>query len=157
MYDSPSGLFTDSKLSNLPYVHASQLILPPRLPPLAHTFCSAYTHAVLCHSVVHQLPTLISDHTDDAIGGESDYGDDDRWPDNVRRSDPDVEAEETDRSVAKITSSMKQWEQVTGQKQRPSTKKSKQLAPARGFAKIRDIETCHCRSQKCRDQISFDH
>ena len=51
---------------------------------------------------------------------------------------------------------MKEWEKVTGQKQKPSAKKSKQLATARGLAKIRDSETCDGKSQKWRDQITLD-
>ena len=35
------------------------MLLPPRLPPLAHTLSSAHTYAVLYDSVVPKLPTLI--------------------------------------------------------------------------------------------------
>ena len=47
------------KLSNLPCVRPPLLLLPPRLPPLAHTLPSAHTYAVLYDSVVPKLPTLI--------------------------------------------------------------------------------------------------
>ena len=79
---------------------------------------------------------------------ESGYGDDDRRPDRHERPDKEEEAEETDKSVREMTASMNEWEQVTGQKQKPSPKKSKQLAMARGFAKIRDPEPCDRKSQK---------
>ena len=72
------------------------------------------------------------------------------WPDK------EPEAEETVRSVTEITASMKEWEKVTGQKQRHNAKKSKQLATARRLAKIRDSETCDGKSQKWTDEMTFD-
>ena len=96
------------------------------------------------------------DDPNDPSGEESGYDDDDRMSDKLRRPDIVEEAEETDRSVREITPLMKEWEKVTGSKQRPNGKKSKQLATARELAKIRDSETCDGKSQKCRDQITFD-
>ena len=63
------------------------------------------------------------DDSNDTSGEESGYDDDDRRPDRHRRPDKEEEAEETDRSVREITTSMTEWEKVTGQQQRPSTKK----------------------------------
>ena len=59
MYDSPSGLFPDSSLRNLHYVHPPLLLLPLPLPPLAYTLPSAHTHGILSDSVVHKLLTFI--------------------------------------------------------------------------------------------------
>ena len=78
------------------------------------------------------------DDLNDPSGEESGYDDDDRRPDSHRRPNEEEEAEETDRLVRERTPSMKEWEKVTGQNQEPSTKRSKQLAIARGLAKIRD-------------------
>ena len=55
-----------------------------------------------------------------------------------------------------MTPSMREWEQVTGQKQKPRAEKSKQVATARGLAEIRDPATGDGRSQKWRQQIAFD-
>ena len=49
---------------------------------------------------------------------------------------------------------MKELAKVTSQKQKPSAKKSKQLATASGLAKLRDSETCDSKSQKWRNQIT---
>ena len=97
-----------------------------------------------------------TDDSDDPSGEESDDGVDDRRPDRHRRLDEEEEAEETDRLVREITPSIKEWEKVTGQKQRPNAKKLKQLATARGLAMIRDPETYDGKSHKWRDQITFD-
>ena len=51
---------------------------------------------------------------------------------------------------------MKEWETVTGQKQKPRAQKSKQLPTARGLAEIRDTEISDGKSPKWRDQITFD-
>ena len=56
-----------------------------------------------------------SDHPNDSLGEESGYGDDDRRPDRYRRSDKEEEADETDRSVCAITTSITEWETVTSQ------------------------------------------
>ena len=96
------------------------------------------------------------DDPDNPSGEESGYSDDDRRPDRHRSPDKEEEAKATDGSVREITSSMKEWETVTGKKQKPSAQKSKQLATARGLAEIRDPETCDGKSQKWREQITFD-
>ena len=68
------------------------------------------------------------DHTKEPSGAESGYEDDDRRPHKHRRPDKEKEAEETDRLVREIPLPMKEWGKVNGQKQKPSAKKSKQLA-----------------------------
>ena len=78
------------------------------------------------------------DDSDGPAGEESHYGDDDRRPDRHRRPDKEEEGEETDRSVGEMTPSMKELQQVTGQKHRHNAKKSQQLATATGLVKIRD-------------------
>ena len=97
-----------------------------------------------------------TDESDDTSGEELGYSDNDSRPDRHKRPDTEEEAEETNKSVREMTLSMKEWQKVTGQKQKPKANKSKQLATARGLAKIRDSETCDGKSQKWRDQISFD-
>ena len=51
---------------------------------------------------------------------------------------------------------MEGWGKVTGQKGKPRTKKSNQLATGRGFTKIRKVETYDSKSQKWREQITCD-
>ena len=88
------------------------------------------------------------DDPNDLLGEESGYGDEDRRPDRYRRPDKEEEAEETDKSVRGITTSRKEWETVTGQKQKPRAEKSKQWPTARVLAEIRDSKTLHGKSQK---------
>ena len=71
-----------------------------------------------------------SDATNKPSREESGYDVDDRRPDKHRRPAKEKEDEETDRLVREITPSMKEWKKVTGSKQKPSAKKSKQLATA---------------------------
>ena len=96
------------------------------------------------------------DDPDDPSAEACGYGDDNRTPDRQRRPEEEQEAADTDRSVREITPSMQEWEKVTGHKQIPSAKKSKQLPTARGLAKIRDSETGDGKSQKWIDQMTFD-
>ena len=79
------------------------------------------------------------DDSDDPSGKESGDGDDYRTPDRHGRPDKEEEPEDTGSSVREITPSMKEWQKVTGQKQRPSAKKSKQLATARGLDRKRHV------------------
>ena len=88
-----------------------------------------------------------TDDPDDASGEEAGNCDDSR-SDRRRRPDTEKEAKDTDRSVTEITPSREAWEKVTGHKQKPRAEKSKQLATARGFRKIRDPETYNSKSHK---------
>ena len=93
------------------------------------------------------------DPDDDPDSEGSDAGRDADRSGSDNESDQETAAEESDRSVSEITPSMAEWEEITGQKQRSTSGKTKK---PNKLAKIRDPGNCDGKADKWRDAITFD-
>ena len=101
-----------------------------------------------------RIKTPADDDTDDdtsSQGSEARRDADRSGSDN--EPDEKTAAEESDRSVREISSSMAEWEKIPGQKQRSTLA---QTNKPNKLAKIRDSENCDGKAEKWRDPITFD-
>ena len=102
---------------------------------------------------VRTRKTSYEDSDDDPNSEGSNAGRDADRSGSENESDRETAAEESDRSVREITTSMPEWEKITGQKQRRTSAKTNKQ---NNLAKIRDPDNCDGKAEKCRDTITFD-